>query len=464
MTRLVRHALSAVVWMTVGLTAGAQCSNDPTCDAAIRSVSTQSINNVFFADRFAGADAGAKISACLQAATAAGGICDARGMSGPGLKISSDIFAGVAGKAGKLIFGESVFVLTVTQDVPANWTIEGVYGSYQDGGQLVGGTIFQWSGPPGVPVIKYFNTEFTKTAGIMVDCTGVAGTTGVLVDSSNVPATSHDNRFEDIDIRNCAIGMQWGTSGAKGYQSDGILLQNFKFYNHSTAYLRIDSQNAGQGSVIERGFFQNPLGNAVPMIDLRYSPLNFSVRNVAFGAGTGYTGAGINIEYPITSGGAPLYIEACVSEIPATGYFLRVLPRAKANTTIVMIANSIGPGKVEIQSAHHVVSIGNQFATTNATATANLTDVTSIGDFFQPGSGWVMSNGARLLSINAVDGNGAKSSGMRLASINYGTLSAISPPNGTMFYCPDCTHGANPCVANGTGAIAKRLNATWVCN
>jgi hypothetical protein len=35
--------------------------------------------------------------------------------------------------------------------------------------------------------------------------------------------------------------------------------------------------------------------------------------------------------------------------------------------------------------------------------------------------------------------------------------------NGSMIYCSDCTI-ASPCAGGGNGAIAKRLNAIWVCN
>jgi hypothetical protein len=38
-----------------------------------------------------------------------------------------------------------------------------------------------------------------------------------------------------------------------------------------------------------------------------------------------------------------------------------------------------------------------------------------------------------------------------------------APPNGTVFYCSDCTI-ASPCAGGGAGAIAKRLNGVWVCN
>jgi len=36
-------------------------------------------------------------------------------------------------------------------------------------------------------------------------------------------------------------------------------------------------------------------------------------------------------------------------------------------------------------------------------------------------------------------------------------------PNGTQYYCPDCTF-TNPCAAGGTGAFAKRLNDAWRCD
>ena len=35
--------------------------------------------------------------------------------------------------------------------------------------------------------------------------------------------------------------------------------------------------------------------------------------------------------------------------------------------------------------------------------------------------------------------------------------------NGTLVYCADCTI-ASPCAGSGTGAFAKYLNGTWVCN
>lgn len=48
-----------------------------------------------------------------------------------------------------------------------------------------------------------------------------------------------------------------------------------------------------------------------------------------------------------------------------------------------------------------------------------------------------------------------------LSSTTFATLG--TPVNGTLGYCSDCTL-ANPCAGGGTGALAKRLNNTWVCN
>ena len=50
---------------------------------------------------------------------------------------------------------------------------------------------------------------------------------------------------------------------------------------------------------------------------------------------------------------------------------------------------------------------------------------------------------------------------LRLGAWTFSKLG--SAPNGTIRFCADCTI-SSPCVAGGTGAIAKRLNGAWVCN
>ncbi len=49
-------------------------------------------------------------------------------------------------------------------------------------------------------------------------------------------------------------------------------------------------------------------------------------------------------------------------------------------------------------------------------------------------------------------------------TFTYSTLgTAGAGTNGSIAYCSDCTI-ASPCNSGGTGALAKGLNSTWVCN
>jgi hypothetical protein len=78
-----------------------------------------------------------------------------------------------------------------------------------------------------------------------------------------------------------------------------------------------------------------------------------------------------------------------------------------------------------------------------------------------PGSGpdLVLTRDAagRVLIDNASGSAGQ----IRMTATAFASLG--TPTNGTLAYCNDCTI-ANPCASGGSGALAKRLNNTWVCN
>lgn len=79
-----------------------------------------------------------------------------------------------------------------------------------------------------------------------------------------------------------------------------------------------------------------------------------------------------------------------------------------------------------------------------------------------PDVGFTRSSASVLKLSDASSGFGTLySGGVRLEGVLQANLG--SPSNGTVVYCSNCTI-ANPCASGGTGAIAKRLNATWVCN
>jgi len=64
---------------------------------------------------------------------------------------------------------------------------------------------------------------------------------------------------------------------------------------------------------------------------------------------------------------------------------------------------------------------------------------------------WTMDDGGNVQQTGAIT----------LRSLPWGSLPVS--PNGTLFYCSDCTK-TTPCTITGTGAIAKRLNGAWDCN
>ncbi len=74
-----------------------------------QSFNVASMNEVRYANAYAGANAGAKISACLAALPSTGGVCDARGLTGA-QTLSSAITLGGDGKPATLILGQGVII------------------------------------------------------------------------------------------------------------------------------------------------------------------------------------------------------------------------------------------------------------------------------------------------------------------------------------------------------------------
>ena len=68
----------------------------------------------------------------------------------------------------------------------------------------------------------------------------------------------------------------------------------------------------------------------------------------------------------------------------------------------------------------------------------------------------IPNNGVVTLSTPTITGGT-----IGLASSAFAALGA--PVNGSLLYCSDCTITAL-CAGAGTGALAKRVNTTWICN
>jgi len=88
--------------------------------------------------------------------------------------------------------------------------------------------------------------------------------------------------------------------------------------------------------------------------------------------------------------------------------------------------------------------------------TVNGTSVAKANISFGPDSNYFLHAADGDAAVGTLGVGGLGISGTPFASLG-------KPNNGTVLYCSDCTI-ANPCASGGTGAIAKRLNGTWVCN
>ncbi|MBI4571792.1 MAG: hypothetical protein HY713_00710 [candidate division NC10 bacterium] len=123
--------------------------------------------------------------------------------------------------------------------------------------------------------------------------------------------------------------------------------------------------------------------------------------------------------------------------------------------------------------------IGTTIGTTVGTVWAQARAVELVGSFpfvrlvgrEASGRTWEMREAAGVLTLyNATSGTanlslgGTPNGGLGLYALTYSALgTAGAGTNGVVAYCSDCTI-ASPCNSGGTGALAKGLNATWVCN
>ncbi len=140
-----------------------------------------SLNNIQFADQFPGADAGAKITACL-AALSLGGTCDARGLSGPSSGAGFSVGDGT--KPEILLLGQLTFTASSGITVNAN-------------------SIIQCAGP-GISVIKAGSGVTDKLLTIAGNNSQVKGCTldGVTIATNNIFVGDNVTNFV-IDGNEC---------------------------------------------------------------------------------------------------------------------------------------------------------------------------------------------------------------------------------------------------------------------
>lgn len=142
------QSAAGVSKLSFGVNGAEEWSVDSTGAMIVSSLSAKAMEGVQYAEHFAGADAGAQIEACIAALGSAGGVCDARALTGS-QHISENMFAGESGPV-RLRLGQATFIVSA-QQVITQWTeISGdVHGGTILDFSPTSGTMFTWNTPLG---------------------------------------------------------------------------------------------------------------------------------------------------------------------------------------------------------------------------------------------------------------------------------------------------------------------------
>jgi hypothetical protein len=115
-----------------------------------------------------------------------------------------------------------------------------------------------------------------------------------------------------------------------------------------------------------------------------------------------------------------------------------------------------------------ILNVGRITCDTARTATAlndtgghNIFHVSLVGQSSFLTVGTVPATSVAMVSPGSDKSPYIQAPSLALTGTTFANLG--TPPNGTVTYCSDCVI-ANPCRSGGSGAIAKRLNGSWVCN
>jgi hypothetical protein len=188
-----------------------------------------------------------------------------------------------------------------------------------------------------------------------------------------------------------------------------LQVRNFFIYNSLNFGIYINSQNACQDSVFERGGIGNAAaGDKASLFRVDYAALNFSIRNVSFGSPSP-AAVGIDLNYPSNSGGSPLYVEACEFELydkatNTSGTALLTANDDSAGGALVLVANNFGGSNIRIKGKRIITSMGN-YGSGAWTVDGINSRVFSIGDIVTDHSkqGWQISPAALVTAILLAD-------------------------------------------------------------
>jgi hypothetical protein len=223
------------------------------------------------------------------------------------------------------------------------------------------GTVFLWYGAVNGTMVAAVNVRQTTFSGFCLDGRGAAAVTGLLYDSTD--GSSAECEFTKFAIRECYIGVQWGTTGlSPAWAAQGVfrIFTIWSAVANSIGFV-LNSGNVGQQCAIEHGGIQT---QAIG-IDIIVANL-IQIRRV-------FGGTKMAIGFIRSGFAQDVLIEGCSSENWGSragstwrsddSYFLKVVPPVGGASsipqfTITMIQNQIN-NPVLVTSPARILSVGD---------------------------------------------------------------------------------------------------------
>jgi hypothetical protein len=432
----------------------------------------KSLNNVLYADQFAGSDVGAKFNACIAALPETGGTCDGRGFQGAHT-ISTTINA--TDKPVKVLLGAATFtvIAAVGFDLGMAGSLEGLSpGSSPNAMPETASTTLRAGSTNTILVRDNLNGGGLVIRNLRFDGNHLTGSVALELLGAD------QTRLENLVVKNCqGEAVQLGQP-VEVLWTGGLVEDNLGVGIHIFDLGR----GHGSGNLQFRG------------ISVR---LNGGDGIIFEGGGSGQVFSGINVD---RNRGAGIRIRMqSSSDLAPNGFTL---------DTITFEANGDPDGQLVMEGSAAVINsvTGNQLIFNGANEgfapsptgifMDNVSNATFIEPYFFNGADALfLSNDSNILflgirnadtnlyktgsagaSVLAASTNGLMSisQGLQLSSTTFSALG--TPDNGTIYYCSDCSVTtpsscknitnlpACVCRNGGTGALAKRLGGAWICN
>jgi hypothetical protein len=342
---------------------------------------------------------------------------------------------------------------------------------------------FQWRGNTTVPmfILRDVRDSVLQHFSVLTSTAHQLATVFQLENGSGGAVVPTRNRFEDLQVEctdgGCGVIVRMAQGAGGDNNNEFTHVVHVRGSNYSEAFAKIEHSQSKHNLFQDIGCSGNGVGQYCISVTPKGS---FSCLNCA---GGGHTIADFYLaDYEDTIVIQAANMENSSRFILADGPTGATMPAVITGSRWALSASMHADNRVVVwQSRGPLVLMGNTFEPGTAGKALEL--------YFQPGGntgGWV-SIGNYISSTltnpytgvqptmsvgNVINRNDAAVNTLLDMSLRLGgsvvaaALSAApynTATNGHVLYCSDCTI-ASPCAGGGTGALAKRLNAQWICN